>query len=235
MHMAGILESRLVACWYYESRNGELGMNELPAPSTTHDVGVVIPVNTKYISRNPISRHLIAGFMRALIELAALIRPRTALDIGCGEGLVIRQHHVVWQNANFYGVDIDVELLQVARQVAPSARYTGASIYRMPFQTGACDVVICTEVLEHIDRPDAALAECERVSGGYCLLSVPNEPWWRVANMMRASYLAHWGNTPGHVNHWSAREFVEFADTRLEIVDVRQPFPWTVVLGRKRR
>lgn len=211
-----------------------LQVTEKRAPIPTHDIGVAIPANTKYLSRNPVARHLIRRFMRALIELAGNIKPHTALDVGCGEGLVIRQQRDLWPDAEIHGADVDSELLQVARRVAPRAGYIAGSIYRLPFPTGAYDVVICTEVLEHLDRPDAALAECARVAREYCLLSVPSEPWWRAMNMLRARYVTDWGNTPGHVNHWSRRGFVEFARTWLEIIDTRHPFPWTLIIGAVR-
>jgi hypothetical protein len=40
------------------------------------------------------------------------------------------------------------------------------------------------------------------------------------------------GNTPGHVNQWSWRAFVELVARHGEVVDVRSPFPWTMVLVR---
>ncbi|MCA9694903.1 MAG: hypothetical protein KC636_35320, partial [Myxococcales bacterium] len=40
----------------------------------------------KYGSRNPIARALMAGFMRAVVGLYQEAAPRTALEVGCGEG-----------------------------------------------------------------------------------------------------------------------------------------------------
>jgi hypothetical protein len=52
--------------------------------------------------------------------------------------------------------------------------------------------------------------------------------------MMRGKYLGQWGNTPGHVNHWSRKAFIDFVASRLEIVEVRSPLPWTMLLCKRR-
>jgi len=50
--------------------------------------------------------------------------------------------------------------------------------------------------------------------------------------MARGAYLRELGNTPGHVNHWSARAFVELLARHGDVAAVRSPFPWTMVLVR---
>ena len=45
--------------------------------------------------------------------------------------------------------------------------------------------------------------------GGHLLVSVPREPLWRGLNMARGAYIKDLGNTPGHLNHWSRKAFVE--------------------------
>ncbi len=60
--------------------------------------------------------------------------------------------------------------------------------------------------------PDAehTVAEMARVArGGHLLVSVPREPLWRGLNMARGAYIKDLGNTPGHLNHWSRKAFVE--------------------------
>jgi hypothetical protein len=94
------------------------------------------------------------------------------------------------------------------------------------------DLVLGIEVLEHVPDPTAALAELERVSRGRLILSVPREPIWRFANMARGKYLANLGNTPGHIQHWSRRSFAELVGSRLEVVRVSTPFPWTMIEAR---
>ncbi len=84
------------------------------------------------------------------------------------------------------------------------------SIYGLPFVNHEFDLVICTEVLEHLNAPILALQEIRRVSAKYCMLSVPNEPIWRFLNITRGAYITNLGSTPAHVNHWSIGSFQQY-------------------------
>ena len=70
---------------------------------------------------------------------------------------------------------------------------------------------------------------------GTVVLSVPREPVWRAGNMVRGRYLADLGNTPGHVNHWSSRQFRNFVDAEFDVADARRPLPWTMVRATPRQ
>jgi 2-polyprenyl-3-methyl-5-hydroxy-6-metoxy-1,4-benzoquinol methylase len=203
-----------------------------PVLLPTHNIGICLPMNTKYVSASPIARFLIRRFMRSLVDLAENAHPRSILDVGCGEGLIIRQLRVLWDRVDLHGLDVDGRLLKAAQDVAADATYVTGSIYELPVADSCYDLVVCTEVLEHVEDAERALAEVVRVARSHCLLSVPNEPWWRIANTMRGRYLTSLGNSPGHINHWSRNSFISFVACFLDIVDIRQPFPWTMVLGR---
>jgi hypothetical protein len=71
-----------------------------------------------------------------------------------------------------------------------------------------------------------------RVARRHLLVSVPREPLWRLLNVCRGAYLRDLGNTPGHVNHWSRRRFVRLLQRHGEVIEVRSPFPWTMLLAR---
>ncbi|HEV3407300.1 MAG TPA: hypothetical protein VG079_01320, partial [Gaiellaceae bacterium] len=71
--------------------------------------------------------------------------------------------------------------------------------------------------------------ELARVSSRALVVSVPREPLWRVLNVASGRYVRARGNTPGHVNHWSRREFVRFAARAGRVERVRTPLPWTVL------
>jgi SAM-dependent methyltransferase len=90
-------------------------------------------------------------------------------------------------------------------------------------------LVVGLEVLEHVPQPERALADIARVCRGTAILSVPREPIWRAGNMARGRYLKDWGNTPGHVNHWSSGAFERFVRTRFDVGDIARPVPWTMV------
>src|SRR5205807_9803667 len=105
---------------------------------------------------------------------------------------------------------------------------------RLPFDEREFDLVAATEVLEHVPDPQATVAEMARVARAHLLVSVPHEPLWRVLNMARGAYLRDFGNTPGHINHFSKRRFVQLLACHGEVIDVRSPFPWTMLLVRVR-
>jgi ubiquinone/menaquinone biosynthesis C-methylase UbiE len=116
--------------------------------------------------------------------------------------------------------------------VCPDARGVVASAYDLPWADDQFDLVLTMEVLEHLEDPQRALREIARVSRRYVIASVPNEPVWRILNMLRGAYLKDFGNTPGHVQHFSPRAFRRLLETELEIIDTCRPLPWQMALCR---
>jgi hypothetical protein len=93
--------------------------------------------------------------------------------------------------------------------------------------------VLCLEVLEHLTEPLRALEELRRVSGGLCLISVPNEPFFMMSNFLRGKNVRAWGNDPEHLHRWRAGEFLRLLGVHFRVESVAYPFPWVLALCRK--
>jgi 2-polyprenyl-3-methyl-5-hydroxy-6-metoxy-1,4-benzoquinol methylase len=187
----------------------------------------------KYGSTNPVVRRLMAGFEQTVDELFAAAAPSTVLDVGCGEGVLTEQWAQRLGDGQIVGIDLDDAKLSAqwsARAPRDNLEFRAMEVERLEFGDGAFDLVAATEVLEHVTDPRAALDEMSRVAGRWLLVSVPHEPLWRALNMARGAYLREWGNTPGHLNHWTRRSFVRLLSGYGEVVETRSPFPWTMLL-----
>jgi 2-polyprenyl-3-methyl-5-hydroxy-6-metoxy-1,4-benzoquinol methylase len=199
----------------------------------TRDAEGTVTGNTydKYGSSNPVVKRLMAGFERSLGELFERAAPRSVLDVGCGEGVLTHK----WAQAldgRVVGIDLEDPAIQAEweKRQAPNLEYRVMKAENLPFADDEFALACAIEVLEHVPDPEHTVAEMARVSSGHLLVSVPREPLWRGLNMARGAYLKDLGNTPGHVNHWSKRSFVELLSRHGEIVEARSPFPWTMVL-----
>jgi 2-polyprenyl-3-methyl-5-hydroxy-6-metoxy-1,4-benzoquinol methylase len=202
-------------------------------PAVTVDREGTVTGNTydKYGSTNPVVRRLMAGFDATLDELFARAAPRSLLDVGCGEGVLVER----WArriDGRVVGIDLDDPGLRAewARRQAPNLEYRVMRAERLPFGDGEFDVATAIEVLEHVGDPEHTLAEMARAASRWLLVSVPREPLWRGLNMARGAYLRELGNTPGHLNHWSKRAFVRLLSEHGTVVEARSPFPWTMAL-----
>jgi ubiquinone/menaquinone biosynthesis C-methylase UbiE len=184
----------------------------------------------KYGTRNPVARLLMRGFLAAVRELYVDARARTVLEVGCGEGHLAQVLFASASRPDRF-VASDVDLARVRSDLDPAIEVVRASAYQLPFADRSFELVLCCEVLEHLDDPVAALAEVARVASSRVLLSTPREPLWRALNVMRGRYLRALGNTPGHVQHFTRQGLVRLAGSRLRVIEVRSPLPWTVVLG----
>ncbi|MDQ3409264.1 MAG: class I SAM-dependent methyltransferase [Actinomycetota bacterium] len=188
----------------------------------------------KYGSTNPVVKRLMAGFNGTLGDLFARADPQSLLDVGCGEGVLTHQWAVRLRDRPVVGIDLDDPHLhaQWEGRRAPNLDYRVMKAEALPFADGEFDCATAIEVLEHV--PDAAhtVSEMARVAQRHMLVSVPREPMWRMLNMARGAYLKELGNTPGHVNHWSKRSFVELLSRHGTVVEARSPFPWTMLLVR---
>lgn len=187
----------------------------------------------KYRTRNPIARALMSGFLRSFDSLLAQCQEiGSALEVGCGEGeLTIKLARACPQVAAF---DIAPEVIEEARRrietAQVSARLRADNIFNLDPSRDSADLVVCCEVMEHLDDPQLALEKLHGVCRRYLITSVPREPVWRALNLMRGKYLREMGNTPGHVQHWSRAAFLALLETRFRIVATCSPLPWTMAL-----
>jgi 2-polyprenyl-3-methyl-5-hydroxy-6-metoxy-1,4-benzoquinol methylase len=188
----------------------------------------------KYGSQNPVVKRLMGGFQRTLDELFERAAPRSVLDVGCGEGVLVHAWATRLTEARMVGIDLQEESIQAgwAERRAPNLEYRVMEAANLPFADAEFDLATAIEVLEHVPDPQHTVAEMARCAERHLLVSVPREPLWRMLNMVRGAYLSDLGNTPGHLNHWSRRSFVELLSRHGEVVEVRSPFPWTMLLVR---
>ena len=191
-------------------------------------------VYDKYGTSNPIARRLVAGFMADLDELAQRSDAREAHEVGCGEGeLAIR---LARAGLRVRGSDAFPAVLTEARERARAAgveiEFEATPVEELDPGRHAAELVVCCEVLEHLEDPERALEVLAGLARPWLIASVPREPLWRALNLARLSYVGDLGNTPGHLNHWSKPAFERFLETRFEVIQVRSPIPWTMALCR---
>jgi SAM-dependent methyltransferase len=94
------------------------------------------------------------------------------LDVGCGVGQVVAR--LAAEGFEAHGVDVSEPNIARARQFCPRCQvYDGK---KLPFPDQHFDSVGALNVLEHVEEPEAFLAELVRVAavGGRVLVSCPN-------------------------------------------------------------
>jgi 2-polyprenyl-3-methyl-5-hydroxy-6-metoxy-1,4-benzoquinol methylase len=190
----------------------------------------------KYTTRNPLARRLVEGFMAALADLAERSGAKQVHEVGCGEGFLSTM--LAKSGLAVRGSDISPSAVAIARQRAAAlglpVAFRAADLHELRPEDDGAELVVCCEVLEHLVDPARALALLARLAQPHLIVSVPREPLWRMLNMARGRYWAALGNTPGHLQHWSARRFLALLEDHVEVRALRIPLPWTMALCRRR-
>jgi 2-polyprenyl-3-methyl-5-hydroxy-6-metoxy-1,4-benzoquinol methylase len=186
----------------------------------------------KYGSQNPVVRRLMAGFEGDLDDLFRRATPESVLDVGCGEGVLTERWAASLGDRPVVGIDLDDPKLadEWSTRQRPNLSFQVNPASDLPFDDGSFDLAAAIEVLEHVPDPERTVAEMARVAKRHLLVSVPREPLWRMLNVARGAYVRDLGNTPGHLNHWSARGFRRLLERHGRIIEARAPFPWTMLL-----
>lgn len=191
-------------------------------------------VYDKHNNKNPLVRFLMWRFHHVLCYFIAQARPVRIVDVGCGEGYTTELIKRKFLGVHIEGIELGENVLKKARVLHNEIHFEQGSIYSIKRANKSYDLVVCTEVLEHLDAPRDGLRELKRVSKRFVVVTVPNEPWWRIMNILRLSYLKAWGNTPGHINHWSKKSFVKFLTPHFDKVTVKNALVWNVALCEKK-
>jgi SAM-dependent methyltransferase len=192
------------------------------------------PNFAKFQTRNPVVRRLIDGFYGRLRSIVAPLGADSVLDAGCGEGETIARLADLMPD-RVAAVDILQESVAFTRERHPFVDASVGSVYELPFEDDRFDLVLCLEVLEHLERPPAALRELGRVARADLVLSVPYEPYFRVGSLLRGKYVHALGNHPEHINHWNRRSLPAFLGAHLDVIEVGVAFPWLIAHCRPRQ
>jgi ubiquinone/menaquinone biosynthesis C-methylase UbiE len=187
----------------------------------------------KHTTSNPISRFFLNNFAQVLLAEIKKINPSSVLDVGAGEGFtleMIRKNNICKQ---LEGIEYVDEAIVLGKKLHPKVKIKKGDIYALPYKDNSFDLIICTEVLEHLEDPDKALRELKRVSRKYVLLSVPNEPFFTFQRLIRGKNILHFGAHPEHIQHWSTGAFQKVVAKQLTIASIKTPLPWTFVVAEK--
>lgn len=182
-----------------------------------------------------------------VFALAGPLRPGTrVLDVGCGNGalagsLLERGCHVV-------GIDLSERGVAIARRAHPSARFEVAAaddkmlsrLSEEPF-----DLVVSTEVIEHLYAPAAFLTGCIAAlhAGGRLVLSTPYHGWLKnvlIATSGKSDFHYRPLDQGGHIKFWSRRTLTRALEqagfTQIEVRGAgRLPYLWkSMVMAAER-
>jgi ubiquinone/menaquinone biosynthesis C-methylase UbiE len=200
--------------------------------------GVIIG-NTydKYGSANPIVRLMMRGYENSLNELVSIANPASIHEVGCGEGY----WSLKWleKGIETIGSDFSSTVINMAKKNAEernlkTENFIVRDIYNLDPISDTANLVVCCQVLEHLENPIKALEALSSIAKPYVIICVPNEPLWSVLNMARGKYWSDWGNTPGHIQKWSKDELIHLVSRYFEIQNTNTPLPWTMILCKNK-
>jgi 2-polyprenyl-3-methyl-5-hydroxy-6-metoxy-1,4-benzoquinol methylase len=158
--------------------------------------------NRVYRSDSLLAEYLAPGrleFYEEVAEICAPLAPRRLVDVGCGNGQLIRflVDRMPASPELVVGIDRSRAGIRKARTLVPEGTFVVADLYRLQPDHERFDLVLCTEVLEHVHEPAPAV----EVLRGLCA------PGGRIAITVPDGAQDSW---EGHVNFWTEDELQAF-------------------------
>ncbi len=123
------------------------------------------------------------------------------LDFGAGRGTLTRRLQESGRFASVSGVDLYPRSAEVPESICwERADLNGST----PFPAGSFDLVVASEVIEHLENPRAMCRELWRIlkTGGLAIISTPNVETLRswVSAVLRGYFVEFSpGNYPAHI------------------------------------
>lgn len=120
----------------------------------------------------------VRNLRKKIIEKYIPNEQMTILDIGCGEGYMLKKYYA--KNYRTIAIDISLKLLLLAREYNHLKHAFIASITELPFKDDTFDLVFCIELSQYIKDIDKAIKNMSRVlkAGGRLFLALPNSEFF---------------------------------------------------------
>lgn len=138
------------------------------------------------------------------------------LDVGCGKGFLLEYAEKFYET---YGMDVSEYAVDEARRRLRRTKLCTGDATRLGFDSGYFDIVTCFDLWEHLEDPDLAIRECNRVlaQNGLLIASVPNT---EALGRSWKKEMWHGSRDPTHVSLLSGQEWAELARANgFEVID----------------
>lgn len=133
-----------------------------------------------YNADNPFLRYITRERYLRLMEYIKEVQPSSILDAGCGDGVLTHLIENSDLDTEVVGLDITSSKVKNAVEKTRDVEYVIGDARNLPFEDNSFDLVVCTEVLEHIDVYEIALDELVRISSDDIIITVPNAFSWKL-------------------------------------------------------
>jgi len=162
-----------------------------------------------------ISRNIFAfnAFVMARYQQVVKLIPQKSnqkvLDIGCGDGVLLS----FMEKGNLFGVDLDQSSLNYGASRV-KAKFIQAPADKLPFKANFFDIVLATEIIEHLSQPEKLIQEAKRVlkPEGYLILTTPLKQPGKLADKL-------------HVQEFSPTELKNLLHPHFQLITITQSHP----------
>jgi len=165
----------------------------------------------------PTSRHV----RRLIKNVIATLNFHSVLDVGCGEGTLLKEIADWKRGIEVFGTDISEKAVEYAiSRIAGDFRVVDILKETLPREF---DLVICSEVLEHLEDDVQALINIRKMVGKYLVVLVPLEQGADICKSV------------GHVQSYTKEAFLQkMRDANFEILSAKKwGFPFYSPIYRK--
>jgi 2-polyprenyl-3-methyl-5-hydroxy-6-metoxy-1,4-benzoquinol methylase len=168
-------------------------------------------IGYEYFAANPEVSH---GYLYEPVSklLAGFPEKTLVVDMGCGNGTFIS----LFQDRGWelYGSDFSPTAIEIAQHHFPGIRFSLADAQslsgELTSRLGGFDVVLCTEVIEHVYNPRGLLKTCNDLlkPGGTLVLTTPYHGYLKnvmlaVTGKLDEHFTVLWDH--GHIKFWSVK------------------------------
>lgn len=152
-------------------------------------------------------------------------KPVRLLDMGFGDGIYeSSMNQSIRKQCRITGIDISEKQLKRASKFLTRTYRVDLNSENLPVKKQSCDIIIISEILEHVFSPDHVLSEADRVlkTGGYILLTYPNSGSFqmRLALLLKGkSPLLNYPANKPHIRFFATDDILQMIDSKYTIIE----------------
>ena len=157
-----------------------------------------------------------------LHQLMGDVSNKKILDAGAGEGYFLSS---IQSNQKF-GIELSEIRVKTALKLFPKLTIGVSDVRKMPFDDNSFDIIVCSEVLEHVDGFLNAIEEFKRCikPDGIIILSFPNENTVALGRLFLLKFPIH---EIDHINSIKPSDIEKSLGKNYEVSNIpKLPYPW---------